>query len=167
MLAAVKGESLPILARIGAYEHPSLVRRIQEKLNLDAGAAQQLFVEMKRFLALCGMSGTSLTPSKMVDEAWHHFILFTKQYRAFCFDHFGRMIHHVPAEVGEDASLNFVAHDAYRATFGEHPSLYWTEDEHCSEGNACPVPRVLRFGCSGPGDYCKGCSHGQCDGTIQ
>lgn len=36
-------------------------------------------------------------PSKVVDLAWHHFILFTKDYEAFCQNAFGRFFHHVPS----------------------------------------------------------------------
>lgn len=31
-----------------------------------------------------------------IDEAWHHFILFTQDYDEFCKKHFGKFIHHVP-----------------------------------------------------------------------
>jgi hypothetical protein len=37
-------------------------------------------------------------PSQVVDVAWHEFILFTREYRAFCQRGLGRFLHHVPAE---------------------------------------------------------------------
>lgn len=37
-------------------------------------------------------------PSQVVDEAWHNFILFTKEYKKFCNGTFGRFLHHIPAE---------------------------------------------------------------------
>lgn len=37
-------------------------------------------------------------PSQVVDEAWHAFILDTREYEAFCRAAFGRFLHHVPAE---------------------------------------------------------------------
>jgi len=37
-------------------------------------------------------------PSRSVDEAWHEFILFTRQYRDYCDKTLGRFLHHVPAE---------------------------------------------------------------------
>lgn len=36
-------------------------------------------------------------PSRAVDEAWHEFILFTREYAAFCRGAFGRYLHHTPS----------------------------------------------------------------------
>jgi len=37
-------------------------------------------------------------PSQIVDEAWHEFILCTREYTEFCQRAFGRFLHHTPAE---------------------------------------------------------------------
>ncbi len=37
-------------------------------------------------------------PSQAVDEAWHEFLLFTREYQKFCHKAFGRYFHHHPAE---------------------------------------------------------------------
>jgi hypothetical protein len=37
-------------------------------------------------------------PSQVVDDAWHEFILFTRQYQQFCERGLGRFLHHTPAE---------------------------------------------------------------------
>ena len=55
-------------------------------------------------------------PSKVVDAAWHDFILHTRGYAAWCDTAFGRLLHHTPAEVlGRDAKRN----DGLRRTW------YW------------------------------------------
>jgi hypothetical protein len=36
-------------------------------------------------------------PSQVVDELWHEFILFTREYQDFCGKAFGRFLHHTPA----------------------------------------------------------------------
>lgn len=38
-------------------------------------------------------------PSQVVDDLWHEFILYTKNYEQFCHRAFGRFLHHTPAEV--------------------------------------------------------------------
>lgn len=38
-------------------------------------------------------------PSQIVDEVWHEFILYTKNYELFCGRAFGRFLHHTPAAV--------------------------------------------------------------------
>jgi hypothetical protein len=37
-------------------------------------------------------------PSRIVDEAWHEFILFTRDYQDFCQKVFGQFLHHIPTE---------------------------------------------------------------------
>lgn len=36
-------------------------------------------------------------PSQVVDDLWHEFILYTRDYQAFCSKAFGRFLHHTPA----------------------------------------------------------------------
>ena len=50
-------------------------------------------------------------PSQVVDDAWHEFILFTRNYEDFCKRGVGRFLHHVPAEAW------------VRAAEGHKPSL--------------------------------------------
>lgn len=38
-------------------------------------------------------------PSQVVDDLWHEFILYTKNYEAFCRKAFGQFLHHTPAAV--------------------------------------------------------------------
>ena len=41
-------------------------------------------------------------PSKEVDELWHMFILFTKDYREFCQNYIGQFLDHVPLEESKE-----------------------------------------------------------------
>ncbi len=46
-------------------------------------------------------------PSRVVDTAWHEFILHTQGYQRWCHAAFGGLLHHTPAEVlGRDARRN-------------------------------------------------------------
>ncbi|MFC4159844.1 glycine-rich domain-containing protein [Chitinimonas lacunae] len=36
-------------------------------------------------------------PSQVVDDLWHEFILYTRNYQEFCRQGFGRLLHHTPA----------------------------------------------------------------------
>ena len=38
-------------------------------------------------------------PSRVVDDLWHAFILYTRHYQAFCHHAFGGFLHHTPAVV--------------------------------------------------------------------
>ncbi len=38
-------------------------------------------------------------PSQVVDDLWHEFILYTREYQQFCKKAFGQFLHHIPAVV--------------------------------------------------------------------
>jgi len=44
-------------------------------------------------------TGEPLSPSEPVDIGWHTFILYTREYAAFCEDLAGLFLHHVPDDV--------------------------------------------------------------------
>ena len=46
-------------------------------------------------------------PSQIVDDLWHAFILYTREYKEFCQDAFGHFFHHSPAgSLGSDQKTN-------------------------------------------------------------
>ncbi len=134
------------------YEHAGLLERIQEKLHKSADQAQELFVDMLMFLYLAGMGQGSLVPAEEIDEAWHHFILFTADYERFCLTHFGRFIHHRPFTQEEraslDGSLGRRTLTLAEATFGKPLSANWHSragdcnkcqgSTNCNGGNCSP-----------------------------
>lgn len=71
-------------------KHPDL-RKDQTKLVLDA---------LREYFHICNIAGRRMVsmPSQVVDDAWHEFILFTKNYDHFCRTCLGRFLHHTPAE---------------------------------------------------------------------
>ena len=54
-------------------------------------------------------------PSRVVDEAWHEFITFTRAYEQFCLRAFGRFLHHEP-EYLMNASLLYRVRGKPRST---------------------------------------------------
>jgi hypothetical protein len=80
----------------GLYEklqktHPQLTTRDCE---LVGRGLRQFFLSYlkgrRKFVAM---------PSQVVDDLWHEFILYTRNYEAFCQLGFGRFLHHAPAAV--------------------------------------------------------------------
>ena len=73
-------------------------------LNVTLDEATELFLETKRWLWLCAYqaeTGSSISVplfSEMnaIDRCWHLFLLFTRDYAAFCERYFGFFIHHEP-----------------------------------------------------------------------
>jgi hypothetical protein len=71
--------------------HPQLSLK---DCQLVAQALRQFFLA---YLA-AGRRPVSM-PSQVVDDLWHEFILYTRNYEAFCRQAFGAFMHHTPAAV--------------------------------------------------------------------
>lgn len=88
-------------------------------------------IEMKRYLLLRAMNLDSRFPlaSGPVDELWHTFLLFTKEYVTFCNEVAGAFIHHNPGPAAPtEEEVRSAKHDfegfiaKYRSVFHEEPS---------------------------------------------
>ena len=94
------------------YGHPGVVRRYAEDHQATPEEAAELFREMLKWLYLCAR-GTTGGPEGLIlavhpeiekiDWMWHTFLLFTRDYAAFCDRYLGAFIHHVPEEGGDEA----------------------------------------------------------------
>jgi len=77
-----------LLDKLG-QRHPALTG---EDTALISRGLKQFFLAYllggKKFVAM---------PSQIVDNLWHEFILYTREYQEFCTAAFGRFMHHTPA----------------------------------------------------------------------
>ena len=71
-----------------------VIQRFAFKHNIPLSEASQLFGRLETFLD--GASTCVSSPSPVIDEAWHEFILHTKYYADYCLNRYGRFIHHIP-----------------------------------------------------------------------
>jgi hypothetical protein len=84
--------------------------------------------ELKRYLVLRSrLSGDTLPTPKAVDQLWHVFLLYTRDYSEFC-DTLGGFIHHVPSDSlptrekqAQDAERYSELLAYYEETFREAP----------------------------------------------
>ncbi len=87
---------------IDAYPYGKFLDRRLAARRPELSAAQraQVFAGLRDYFQLCREAKKRLVamPSQVVDEAWHEFILFTRQYQQFCARGLGRFLHHTPAE---------------------------------------------------------------------
>ena len=72
--------------------------RIATEYNTDAATAEAIMDQALAFLGACAVTTTALSPSKTVDIGWHTFLLYTRDYAAFCERIAGRFIHHIPTD---------------------------------------------------------------------
>lgn len=101
------------LADVLAYRNDEVVFRFQKLFRLTFREASDLFTETRRWLwALACSSYVSDGPTLaiyahmlFIDEMWHNFVLFTKEYAQFCDEFLGGYIHHLPMKRREQERL--------------------------------------------------------------
>ena len=97
------------LEEVLQYKNEAVVLRFMETWDLPRRDADDLFEQMNKWLWICAVSGTdpaaprlAISPStKLIDEMWHTFILFTQDYVSYCERYFGRYLHHAPTPQSE------------------------------------------------------------------
>lgn len=89
-------------AFIDAYQFPAAVKNRVGKHypHLSDDQLSLVMQGLKQYFKLFSMAGngTISMPSRVVDVAWHEFILITQAYKEFCQQGIDRFIHHTPAE---------------------------------------------------------------------
>lgn len=87
---------------LDAYVFPHSVQRHLQREFPQYGTIEraEIFAGLRDWFRIAqdGKNRSLSMPSKIVDEAWHSFILDTRAYREFCRRAFGRYYDHVPAE---------------------------------------------------------------------
>jgi len=85
-----------------SYENENIISRFLDMFDVTEDEAKDLFTETRKFLFICQLKGVFIPDDLLIiDEMWHNFVLFTKDYQAFCDTHFGRYFHHLPASKKE------------------------------------------------------------------
>lgn len=85
-----------------SYHNEDILSRFTDMFEVTEEEARDIFQETKKFLYVCQVDGVFIPDDLLIlDEMWHNFILFTKEYQAFCDRHFSRYFHHLPASKKE------------------------------------------------------------------
>ena len=86
------------LNKILGYKNEDVISRFTDMFDVSSTEAESIFNETQKFLFICQLKGIFIPDDLLIiDEMWHNFILFTKEYDSFCTNHFGRYFHHLPA----------------------------------------------------------------------
>jgi hypothetical protein len=105
------GELRPLEEALG-YRNRHVVDRFVERHALPREEAEDLFVETLRWLWLCRRADhDSAAPELFIDECmalldemWHTFVLFTREYTRYCETYLGGYVHHEPTTTEQKAS---------------------------------------------------------------
>jgi hypothetical protein len=122
----------------------------EHKVADDMGKKHE--TELKRYLVLCSLYPDSQLNmfSNEVDNLWHTFIIFTKDYEAFCNKIANRFIHHVPFT--EETRKQNDAEGAYKEFMYKYTVVF----------NETPSEKVWNVvnadACSGADYKCLACS---------
>jgi hypothetical protein len=100
------------------YRNDAIIYKFLERWRVPVEEARDLFTENKRWLWLAATldnqrpkrRGTPRLvidqPLVMVDEMWHTFVLFTREYSRYCHTRFGYFMHHAPTTRTEKQRLH-------------------------------------------------------------
>src|SRR5258706_7970803 len=85
--------------------------------------ASRVIEEYKRFAFLATVAGHPVSPSDIVDQAWHLHLTYTQNYwKKFCGEVLGKPLHHFPTEGGPSERDKF--DDWYRKTLERYRLLF-------------------------------------------
>jgi hypothetical protein len=85
-------------SEILAYENDRLVKRYAMDHGATLDQSRRCFKALKEFLIVCAVKPGYKVTSDPVDQMWHTFLLFTKDYQQFCEQNLGMFINHEPFE---------------------------------------------------------------------
>lgn len=126
-------KEMELFEKIQAFEldDNSASFKFSERLARENGWSKtythRVIDEYKKFIFLCCISDSGVTPSDPVDQAWHLHLTFTKSYWIdFCQNTLGQQIHHNPTKGGDNEREKFKSfydksENLYKEKFGIFP----------------------------------------------
>ncbi|MDD9920065.1 MAG: hypothetical protein OXR68_05530 [Alphaproteobacteria bacterium] len=91
---------MELMNRIENLDLAHVADRLVNEAGFEEDIAMTATEMYKKFLYLRKVYvGESLVPPRLVDEAWHEHILFTRNYTAICEDLYGSYMHHTPQPI--------------------------------------------------------------------
>lgn len=144
-----------ILERILAFRSPEIPKRIAAKVGIPIEEAEELFAETLKYLYVCRQARKvriPVAPSLALDDAWHNFILFTKEYACFSEQYLGEFIHHVPS-VDEPTTAKYTeSRMAAEFLLGSLNSRIWPEGGMADCCQSIPSCSECQPPCGSDGD---------------
>jgi len=140
--APLTADQRRMLDQLDRFEAPYLEEKLIAAGNFASTTEYQTaFIEFKKYAALGQIfDGPLAMASREVDEVWHQFILFTREYAAFCNRVLGQFLHHAPhtartsTSSRTNARRNFIS--AYHTVFGNLHEI-WLAETSCDGDANC------------------------------
>ncbi|WP_107669050.1 hypothetical protein [Cyanothece sp. BG0011] len=104
-------------------EKYSYTQRLMRENNWNLDYTKRVIQEYKKFIFLAVISSASLTPSKIIDKAWHLHLIYTDSYwNQFCPHILGCSLHHYPSHGGEEELEKY--HHDYQKTIAIYQEYF-------------------------------------------
>ena len=114
----------------------TFTKRLARENGWNSNYTARVIEEYKKFIFLCCVSPTQVTPSDPVDQAWHLHLTYTRSYwDDLCENTLGRNIHHSPTKGGKGEQQKFdgcytTLKEIYLEKFGTIPPPdIWQDNE--------------------------------------
>ena len=121
------GAMTPTLAEVDAYPVPEmLIPRISKEHDYTMAYATGALREAKRMLFLSIVASAPVSPSELVDMAWHEMLMFTRFYQEYA-TFIGGFMHHDPTPGPPDGGNMYAdTKKLYEKHFGQKPDpQFW------------------------------------------
>jgi hypothetical protein len=130
-----------IVATAMSFPMEKVLKRYAADHNLPDDVVAEHERELKRYLALAAIHpNTIMGMAGPVDELWHTFLMFSREYEQFSLALCGHYIHHIPSDKDnlvelEEAKGHYKAFwNAYTEVFGEEPVKHvWPNPDTAAE----------------------------------
>lgn len=161
-MAVVSGQE--VIDRAMSFPMEHIIDRYMRDFDVPLDVALEHEKELKRYLTLCALRpDVSYGMKGAVDDLWHTFVLFTRDYAAFCDEVAGHFIHHVPVTPGAVIGPTTGGYGRmladYETVFGEEPPQeHWPR----ASGQECGSTGGSSCGgsCSPSSGECNNCTNG-------
>lgn len=111
---------IPPISELLEYNNPPVFRRYTKDFPNNKLSSLEAFQELVKYFWLCERHALDEKKSpddknlhfscaihaemSEIDDMWHTFLLFTKDYMTFCHNFFGKYIHHFPTPDDEESN---------------------------------------------------------------
>jgi hypothetical protein len=82
-----------------AYTNSKVVQRLQANYGYSEATANQIFFDTKQFLVMCAFENGKFTPTRSIDQGFHEFLMYSRDYDEYCHNYLPKKVHHVPDEL--------------------------------------------------------------------
>lgn len=143
-----------------SFDMSAIIARYCKENNESHERAERIADETRHFLVLCALDKSKgYAIRNPIDEMWHTFIIFTKDYFHFCRSLGKAYLHHAPTEEGSKKLRAKARFDSYLELLSDYEKTFGYEAPKDIWPQPGPVPMSGASCSSAPSDCGPDCSY--------